>query len=106
MGSDNRDSLLRYRSGASGRRIVWHKNQKSFRAGSHAEFNSQTSQAFGEESHAHSIAHQFAKTEEDFADSVSHANIERENEAQKGESVADSRAGRNSFTYARANNHA
>jgi len=84
MGSDNCDSLLRYRSGASGRRIVWHKNQKSFRAGSHGESNSQTSQAFGEESDAHSIARQFAKTKEHFADSVSHANTERENETQKG----------------------
>jgi hypothetical protein len=64
--------------GTCSRRVVRHKDQKSFRAIANTD-----SQASEEESHAHSIANARTKTKESFADSISESDTEDEIKAQK-----------------------
>jgi hypothetical protein len=66
------------------RRVARHKDQKSFRTV--ANTGSQTPE---KESDTHSIARNFAKTKESFADSLSEPDAERQIKAE--ESISDAR---------------
>src|SRR5207249_8470658 len=98
MAFDRCDVIRCARRGGASRRIARHKDQKSFRA--IANTNSQTPQ---EKSDTHSIARNFAETEESFADSVSKSVSEEQIKAQETESVAKPRTRRKSITNSGGN---
>jgi hypothetical protein len=96
MVSDNCDLVWRSVCSASRSRVPRHKDQKGFTAVANTE-----SQTPEEEIDAYSSAREFAKTKENFADSISEPDLEEQIKAQKA--FADASPGRKSVSQSSRN---